>query len=275
MAVPDGPRALLVEGEAGIGKTTVWLAAVRAAGDRGFRVLQARPAESESRLSYAALADIAGVAFDAVRAALPDPQERALAAVLLRAAADEPADARTTATALVTVLTALAEDCPVLLAIDDVQWLDSASAGALAFAARRFPRRLGLLVTRRSGGVADVPLGLDRALPEERLERLVVGPLSLAALRQVIGERLGTAMPRPVLARIADASGGNPFYALGSPGCPATQAQASHCRCRLHVKLAMERISRPRRRRSLVAALLSRPTIVALSGALGGDAEAS
>ena len=150
MAVPDGPRALLVEGEAGIGKTTVWLAAVRAAGDRGFRVLQARPAESESRLSYAALADIAGVAFDAVRAALPDPQERALAAVLLRAAADEPADARTTATALVTVLTALAEDCPVLLAIDDVQWLDGASAEALAFAARRFPRRLGLLVTRRS-----------------------------------------------------------------------------------------------------------------------------
>ncbi len=60
----------LVEGEAGIGKTTVWLAAVREAGDRGFRVLQARPAESESRLSYAALADIAGVAFDEVRAAL-------------------------------------------------------------------------------------------------------------------------------------------------------------------------------------------------------------
>jgi hypothetical protein len=56
-AVPDGPRALLVEGEAGIGKTTVWLAAVRAAGDRGFRVLQARPAESESRLSYAAVAE--------------------------------------------------------------------------------------------------------------------------------------------------------------------------------------------------------------------------
>jgi Predicted ATPase len=146
VAVPDEPRALLVEGEAGIGKTTVWLATVRAAGDRGFRVLQARPAESESRLSFAALADIAGVAFDAVRAALPDPQERALAAVLLRCRRDEPADARTTATALVTVLTALAEDCPVLLAIDDVQWLDGASAGALAFAARRFPRRLGLLV---------------------------------------------------------------------------------------------------------------------------------
>ena len=103
---------------------------------------------------------------------MPDPQERALAAVLLRAAPDEPTDARTTATALVTVLTALAEDCPVLLAIDDVQWLDGASAEALAFVARRCPRRLGLLVTRRTEGVADVPLGLDRALPEERLSAL-------------------------------------------------------------------------------------------------------
>ena len=74
----------------------------------GSGLLQARPTEGESRLSYAALADIAGVAFDEVRAALPDPQERALAAVLLRASADEPADARVTATALVTVLTALA-----------------------------------------------------------------------------------------------------------------------------------------------------------------------
>ena len=282
VAVPDGPRALLVEGEAGIGKTTVWLAAVRAAGDRGFRVLQARPAESESRLSYAALADIAGVAFDEVRAAMPDPQERALAAVLLRAAADEPADARTTATALVTVLTALAEDCPVLLAIDDVQWLDGASAGALAFVARRFPRRLGLLVTRRTGGVADVPLGLDRALPEERLGRLAVGPLSLAALRQVISERLGTAMPRPVLARIADASGGNPFYALeiarGLPNDAGAGAAAVLPVPPAMSKLAMERISSlsPAAREAvLVAALLSRPTIAAVSNVLPGDADAS
>ena len=282
-AVPNGPRALLLEGEAGIGKTTVWLAAVRAADDRGFRVLQARPTESESRLSYAALADVAGVAFDEVRAALPDPQERALAAILLRVATDEPADARVTATALVTVLTVLAESSPVLLAIDDVQWLDGASAGALAFVARRFPRRLGLLVTRRTEGVAGVPLGLDRALPEEGLERLVVGPLSLAALRQVISERLGTAIPRPVLARIADASGGNPFYAVeiarGLPGGASTGQP-------LPVppgmsKLAMERInslSLAAREAVLVAASLSHPTIATVNSALTalpGDAEVS
>jgi hypothetical protein len=53
-AVPNGPRALLLEGEAGTGKTTVWLAAVRAAGDRGFRVLQARPAACDRQAGVTA-----------------------------------------------------------------------------------------------------------------------------------------------------------------------------------------------------------------------------
>jgi hypothetical protein len=165
-AISDGPRALVIDGDAGIGKTTVWLDAVRTGEGRGYRVLRARPAESESRLSYAALADIVGPAFDEVRAALPDPQERALATVLLRVATDGPADARTTATALVGVLARLAAESPVLLAIDDVQWLDDASARALEFAVRRLPKRVGVLATVRTGTVSEVALGLDRALPE-------------------------------------------------------------------------------------------------------------
>src|SRR5215472_4985550 len=84
--MPRGPRALLVEGEAGIGKSTVWFEAVRLARDRGYRVLRARPAESEARLSYAALADLIGPAFDDARTRLPDPQQLALAATLLRVA---------------------------------------------------------------------------------------------------------------------------------------------------------------------------------------------
>src|ERR1700747_358796 len=64
----------------GIGKSPVWFTAVRLAEARGYRVLRARPAESEARLSYAALADLIGPAFDEARAQLPDPQELALAA---------------------------------------------------------------------------------------------------------------------------------------------------------------------------------------------------
>jgi DNA-binding NarL/FixJ family response regulator len=213
-AIPEGPRALLVEGEAGIGKTTMWLEAVGAAEARGFRVLRARPAESEATLSYAVLADLVGGAFDETRAALPAPQERALATVLLRAETDKPADGRTTATALVGVLTALAVERPVLLAIDDVQWLDPASDGALGFAARRLPQGTGLLVTRRSDGSAEAPFGVDRVLPGDRFVRVRLGGLSLAGVHHLVSGRLGILFPRSTLARVADASGGNPFFAL-------------------------------------------------------------
>jgi predicted ATP-dependent serine protease len=104
---------LLIEGEPGIGKTTLWLEAVRAAESRDYRVLQARPAESELRLSFAAIADLVGGAFEEMRAKLPLPQERALATALLRVDAEEPAEPRTTATALVSVLTMLAAEGPV------------------------------------------------------------------------------------------------------------------------------------------------------------------
>jgi class 3 adenylate cyclase len=177
-------------------------------------VLKARPAESEARLSFAALSDLLGEAFDETRAALPAVQERALAAALLRSDADERTPARTTATALVGVLTALAEQEPVLLAIDDVQWLDPSTEETLAFAFRRLPPRVGLLLARRSDLGAELPLGLERALADDRLQRIAPGPLSLAALHHLVAARSGSSLPRPLLAQLAEASGGNPFFAL-------------------------------------------------------------
>jgi len=150
--VPRGPGALLVVGEAGIGKSAVWFESVRLAGAGGYRVLRGRPAQSEARLSYAALADVAGPACDEVRARLPQPQEVALAATLLRVASSEPADPRTVATAVVGVVSGLVRGQPVLVAIDDVPWVDLASWRAVEFAVRRLPAQLRLLVTRRSGG---------------------------------------------------------------------------------------------------------------------------
>jgi DNA-binding CsgD family transcriptional regulator len=210
----EDAAALVLDGEAGIGKTTLWLEAVRAADARGFRVLQSRPAESEAKLSYSAVADLVGAAFEETETELPPLQRRALEAALLLGETDEPADARTTSAALVAVLHALASRGPVLLAVDDVQWLDAASEQALAFAARRLPAGLALLVARRVEGDADLPLGLARALPDDRRERVVVGPLSVAALHHLISGRLGTSPSRPLLIRLADTSGGNPFFAL-------------------------------------------------------------
>jgi DNA-binding CsgD family transcriptional regulator len=281
-SIPSGSQALLLEGEAGIGKSTVWFEAVRLAEARAYRVLRARPAESEARLSYAVLADIVGPAFDETRAALPAPQERALAATLLRLATDEPADPRTTATALVGVLGELAREQPVLVAIDDVQWVDAASQRALEFAARRLPAQLGLLLATRTEGEGEAPLGLDRALAQDRLRRAVLGPLSLASLHHIVRGQLASALTRPTLARIAEASGGNPFFALeiaraladaeGEPGgqrpLPVPRSVQT---------LAAERVSAlsvAAREAVLVAAALSRPTIETIAAAVAGEREA-
>jgi predicted ATPase len=213
-SAPNRPSAMVIEGEAGIGKTTLWLETVRRAEERSMRTLQARPAESEQKLSYVALADLVAGAFDEVGSTLPQVQQRALAGALVRDETVDGTSARTTATAFVGVLAACAEKSAVLLAVDDVQWLDTASAESLAFALRRLPPKVGVLLAHRVELGQGLPLGLARALPEDRLMRIAPRPLSLAALHHMVKFRLGTSLPRPLLARLADASGGNPFYAL-------------------------------------------------------------
>jgi AAA ATPase domain len=133
-------------------------------------VLEARPAQREAKLSYAGLADLIGTVFEEKRTALPPVQQRGLAAALLRGDADETADPRATATGLVGILSALAAEAPVAVAIDDLHWLDPASQQALAFAVRRLPARVGLLLTRRVEQEEPLPFGLERALTPERVD---------------------------------------------------------------------------------------------------------
>ena len=88
------PSGLVIEGEAGIGKTTLWLAAVAEARDRGFRVVSARAGQAETVLAYAALADLLGDVESAVLAELPEVQRIAVDRVLLRASRRRPVDRR-------------------------------------------------------------------------------------------------------------------------------------------------------------------------------------
>ena len=275
----EGAAALVLDGQAGIGKTTLWLEAVRSAGARGFRVLQSRPAESEAKLSYSAIADLVGAVFEETESELPPLQRRALEAALLLGETDGPADARTTSAALVTVLHALASRGPVLLAVDDVQWLDPASEQALAFAARRLPPRLAVLVARRVEGDVDPPIGLARALPDDRRERVVVGPLSVAALHHLISGELGTSLSRPLLIRLADASGGNPFFALeiaralgrdegGQEPLPVPRSVEDLVAARVATLSADARMV------ALAAAALSQPTVATVVEAFDGEGDA-
>ncbi len=210
----QGPTVLLLEGESGIGKTTLWKRGVATATERDWRVLSTRPAESEAKLSYAGLADLLDASRDVLQA-LPDPQRHALEVALLKAEPEEGAsDARAVSAALLTALREAAAAGSVLIALDDVQWLDPSTASALGFAVRRLENEpIGLLLARREAG-ASLPFGLSRAFPEERIARVRLEPLSVDDLGAMLHARLGANLPRPTLKRLHEMSRGNPFFAL-------------------------------------------------------------
>src|SRR6186997_2909255 len=123
--VASGPVALIIGGEAGIGKSTLWLEALSQARSRGYRVLSCVPTESEAKLSFAALGDLLRGIGDETLEALPLPQRSALEIALLRAdAVGSPPDQRAVGAAFLGTLVALAAAGPCLVAIDDAQWLD-------------------------------------------------------------------------------------------------------------------------------------------------------
>jgi DNA-binding CsgD family transcriptional regulator len=212
----EGPFALVLKGEAGIGKSTLWLAGVEHVRSRGLRVLSARPAEAERGLAHVGLGDLFEDVLDDVLPRLSAPRRHALeGALLLKGRMPEAVDPRALGIAVRDALQVLAEPGPPVVAIDDLQWLDAASAGALAFALRRLDSNsvLLLLAWRLAGG-ADSPSELERALPEESVRRLSLGPLSVGALHALLRDRLNQVFARQTLRRIHEHSGGNPFFAL-------------------------------------------------------------
>ena len=145
---------------------------------------------------------------------LPAPRRHALeVALLLEDSHGRPPDQRGIGLAVLGALRLLASSGPVLVAVDDAQWLDAPTAAVLEFALRRLRREpVGVLVAGRTAG--GLELGNDVQVGALSVERLSVGSLNEAAIHRVVRAQLDVALPRPELLRIHDASGGNPFYAL-------------------------------------------------------------
>jgi DNA-binding CsgD family transcriptional regulator len=211
----EGPGALVLEGEAGIGKSILWEAAVEHARSQELIVLSTRPAEAERALGYAALTDLLEPVMDDVLPRLLTPRRRALEIALLREeASGDPVDRRTLAVAVRDTLQLLGARSPTLLAVDDVQWLDPSSARALAFALRRLdgnPVRV-LLARRVAEGVQESEL--ERALGSGRVRELTVEGLSVGALHRLLRDRLQRPFARQTLLAIHERTAGNPFFAL-------------------------------------------------------------
>ena len=214
-AVRVGPTCLILEGNPGIGKTSLWRYLVGAAESTEIIALRSRPTEAESSLSFAALTDLLGPLRDRARR-LPPPQRRALNMAMLE---DQRVvghiDGRALGMAVREVLADAATSAPILLAIDDLQWIDVGSARALAFAARRFDQHpIGILATRRPAAAQDRAPFIDQPMAADATTIRRIGPLSLAALHQLIDRRFGLALARPALLHLERASAGNPLLAL-------------------------------------------------------------
>ncbi|MGH3121193.1 MAG: AAA family ATPase, partial [Streptosporangiaceae bacterium] len=215
-------RVMLVEGEIGIGKTSILAAARDTARAHGWRVLAANPAELEMPLEYTGIADLLEPLPDSLTDSLPAPQRRAIRVALLREETPEPSvDLRTIATAAVAILRRLADAQPVLLIIDDLHWLDLASARVLAFVLRRLPpASVSLLASVRTGWAGGRPALATDAISPGRLDRLTLGPLSLGAARELVTSRTSFRPGRHALLNLHQLTGGNPMFLLELAGQP-------------------------------------------------------
>ena len=275
------PVALLLRGEAGIGKTTLWRVVVDRATDLSHRVMLSRAAEVEAQLPFVGLGDLLRASAPDVLGELPAPQRQAVETALLLAEPGGPAPPpHAIAAATLGAFRALARAAPVLVAVDDVQWLDSPSAAALEYALRRVTpdERITFAMSWRAESSDRLPLGLER-LHDGAIEQLELTPLSLGALHQMVALTLGKPLPRPLLVRVHEISGGNPYFAL-------ELARVVHSRGLSRAEHAIplpasitetlrERLAAlpaPTREALLSVAALSTPTIAAVDASVPGGA---
>jgi DNA-binding CsgD family transcriptional regulator len=249
----DGAVFALIEGEAGIGKTALWGAALARVDGQ---VLVARPSAAETASSFAALDDLVRPAVDLLPR-VPEVPRSALAAALLLEPAAGPPDPRAVGAG---VLALLGELAPVVVAVDDWQWLDEASAAVLGYVLRRLPGDVRVLATLRTGEADGQVAALVRALPEGAVLQLAVDPLGGEPLRQIVEERVGASLTPPALASLEERSRGNPLTAIELARAERHGGPVNATDVRRLLGARVAALSEPAREVARAAAALAAPT---------------
>ena len=236
-------------------------------------MLTTRPLETETKLAYAGVGDLLDGVQDRL-GVLPAPQAHALRAALLLESPDAGVvDERAVALGFLGLLVA---EAPVLLAVDDLQWLDRQSARVLAFAAHRVGETpVAFLVALRAEERAGLSFVPERVLPN--CTNVPVRGLDLESIYRLIRDRLGVVLPRPSLLSVYETAAGNPFFALELTRAAQQPGKTRPVSPTLR-ELVGSRITAlpPETRAALcVAAALADPTLDLVGAASEGDATAA
>ena len=280
-AIESGSSAFVVEGEAGIGKTTVWQAGVQAAELAGCRVLSCRPTGSEARFSFAALGDLLEPVLEEMLPRLPVVQRRALEpALVLSEADDDPAGERAVALGFLGVLRSLAETGRGGRRGGRHSVARRADGGRARVRRASFARRAGRAAPgqtqhgRRAAAARSRPGVPGRALAAHPARAVEPARAAPAAVRSSRGRSAA-----PALRRLREASGGNPFFALEigralvRSGSDPTPAEALPVPETLR-ELVRDRLAPlPARTRDalLAASALSQPTLGLVKAAVAAE----
>jgi DNA-binding CsgD family transcriptional regulator len=272
----DQASALHIVGEPGIGKTAIFLEAQRLAADAGFAVLSCRPGLAESAFALAAVADIVRDIPPVYWAALPVPQRRAVeVALYLAEPGDDQVEQSAIAAGVRSLVAGMAADRPLLLGLDDVQWLDSGSAAVVSYVLRRIGGLpVAVLMTSREG--EESAIDLSELLPAVPVGRMVLKALSLGAVSRLLAERFDRPPPRSTSVRIHEATRGNPLYSIELAHLLVDQGPTSAAdplpvpsTIRAVVNARVGALPRPTRDLLLSAAMLSVPQMPTLERIFG------
>jgi DNA-binding CsgD family transcriptional regulator len=279
--IGDGPGSLVLDGVAGIGKTAIWNQIVRDARASGVAVRSSRCSESDAGWAFAGVGDLLDGLDKAMLHQLPHVQRQALsAALLLSDGAAAPAGDHVVGVAVLGVLRALSRSRPLLLALDDIQWLDKSSRMVLSFALRRLMDEPIRLIASCRSGVLSEDEAADLGV---RGERVNVGPVSIGVLQRIIQSQLDKSFSRPTLIRLHQATGGNPMMCLEMARALQSRGREPEvgeplpvpADFRVLVTERLKGVSEQARGLLLVTAALAHPTVDAVTTAWGDPASAT